>query len=91
MALAFRLSAELGLCSGQDGERFVRHLRACGLPVTLGDIPGTRPTADELLMHMAHDKKAKGGKMTFVLARAIGKAFVTSDVPLASVRKVLAD
>ena len=89
MALAFRLSAELGLCSGQDGERFVRHLKACGLPVALGDIPGTRPTADELLMHMAHDKKAKGGKMTFVLARGIGKAFVTSDVPLASVRKAL--
>jgi hypothetical protein len=28
--------------------------------------------------------------LTFVLARAIGKAFVTNDVPLAAVRKVLA-
>jgi len=90
MALAFRLSAELGLCSGQEGERFIRHLKACSLPVGLGDIPGTRPTADELLMHMAHDKKAKDGKLTFVLVRAIGNAFVTSDVALGSVRKVLA-
>jgi 3-dehydroquinate synthase len=90
MALAFRLSAELGLCSGQDGERFVRHLKGCGLPVALGDIPGARPTADELLLHMAHDKKSKNGKMTFVLVRAIGQAFVASDVPLSAVGKVLA-
>jgi 3-dehydroquinate synthase len=90
MALAFKLSAELGVCSGQDGERFVRHLKACGLPVALDDLPGAQPATDELLSHMAHDKKTKGGKMTFVLARAIGRAFVTSDVPLAAVRKVLA-
>jgi len=91
MALAFRLSTELGLCNGQDGERFTRHLKACGLPVALHDISGARPSADELLMHMAHDKKSKGGKITFVLVRAIGQAFVASDVPLSSVRKVLAD
>lgn len=90
MALAFQLSAELGLCRGQDVERFVRHLKKCGLPITLDEIPGERPSPDDLLAHMAHDKKAKGGKLTFVLARAIGQAFVTSDVPLASVRKVLA-
>jgi 3-dehydroquinate synthase len=90
MALAFKLSAELDFCSGQDGERFVRHLKACGLPVALDDIPGARPTADELLTHMAHDKKSKDGKLTFVLARAIGEAFVTTDVPPASLRKVLA-
>jgi 3-dehydroquinate synthase len=90
MVLAFRLSAELGLCRGQDVERFARHLKDCGLPITLAEIPGARHTADDLLSHMAHDKKAKGGQLTFVLARAIGQAFVTSDVPLASVRKVLA-
>jgi 3-dehydroquinate synthase len=90
MVLAFRLSAELGLCRGQDVERFARHLKDCGLPITLAEIPGARPNADDLLSHMAHDKKAKGGQLTFVLARAIGQAFVTSDVPLASVRKVLA-
>ena len=39
---------------------------------------------------MAHDKKAKDGRLTFVLVRGIGKAFVTTDVPPDSVRKVLA-
>ena len=39
---------------------------------------------------MAHDKKAKDGRLTFVLVRGIGKAFVSNDVPLDLVRKVLA-
>ena len=89
MALAFQLSVELDLCSGQDAERFVRHLTAVGLPGSISSIRGARPATDELLAHMAHDKKAKDGRMTFVLLRGIGKAFVTSDVPLDSVRKVL--
>ena len=40
---------------------------------------------------MAHDKKAKDGRVTFVLVRGIGKAFVANDVPLDSVRKVMAN
>ncbi len=38
---------------------------------------------------MAHDKKVKDGKLTFVLLHGLGKAFVTSDVPLAAVKDVL--
>jgi 3-dehydroquinate synthase len=39
---------------------------------------------------MAHDKKASGGKLTFILARGLGKAFATKDVPLDAVRDILA-
>jgi 3-dehydroquinate synthase len=88
-ALAFRLSVKLGLCSGQDAERFTKHLKAVGLPIEIADIPGARPSADVLLEHMAHDKKVKDGKPTFVLLRGIGQAFVTSDVPRDAVRKIL--
>ncbi|MGA7675612.1 MAG: 3-dehydroquinate synthase [Rhizomicrobium sp.] len=90
MALAFRLSLKLGLCSGQDAERFRRHLKAVGLPAEIADVPGPRPSVDVLLDHMAHDKKAKDGRPTFVLLRGIGQAFVTSDVPREAVREVLA-
>jgi 3-dehydroquinate synthase len=90
MVLAFRLSTQMGLCSGQDADRLARHLKAAGLPTAISDIPGKRPSADELLVHMAHDKKAKNGGLTFVLVRGIGKAFVASDVPADSIRKVLA-
>jgi len=91
MALAFRLSHRLGLCPGQDAERFARHLQAMGLPAAICDIPGPRATAEELLGHMAHDKKVADGKLTFILLRGIGRAFVTSDVPVDAVRDILAD
>src|SRR5579862_295099 len=53
MALAFKLSVRLGLCPGQDAERFVRHLKAVGLPSAIADIAGARPGAGELIRHMA--------------------------------------
>jgi 3-dehydroquinate synthase len=91
MALAFQLSVKLGLCPGQDAERFVRHLKAVGLPSAIGDIPGPRPGAGELIRHMAHDKKVTDGKLTFILLHGLGKAFVTRDVPLEAVKSVLTD
>jgi len=91
MALAFQLSVKLGHCPGQDAERFVRHLKAVGLPSCIADIPGARPGAGELIRHMAHDKKVTDGKLTFILVRGLGQAFVTRDVPLEAVKSVLSD
>lgn len=89
MVLAFQLSAKLGLAPAADAERIAKHLRASGLPAAIADIEGPRPRADTLLGHMMHDKKAKAGKLVFVLARGIGQAFTTSDVPMEKVREVL--
>src|SRR5476651_407945 len=66
MALAFQLSVSLGLCSGQDAQRFTRHLKAVGLPSAISDIPGSRPSVDELIGHMGHDKKVADGQLTFI-------------------------
>ena len=88
--LAFKLSAKLGHATRDDVARVERHLAGVGLPTRMADIPGGKPPAEEVLSHMRHDKKARGGKMTFILARGIGKAFVTSEVPEDSVRAVLA-
>ena len=89
MVLAFQLSVKLGLCPGQDAERFIRHLKAIGLPTSISDVPGPRASADELIGHMAHDKKVADGKLTFILLRGLGQAFVTRDVPLDAVKTVL--
>src|SRR6202012_4994503 len=43
MALAFRLSARLGLAPKEDAERLVTQLKAAGLPSAIADIPGPRP------------------------------------------------
>jgi len=90
MALAFRLSVALGLCPGHDSERFIRHLQAAGLPSSIADVPGPRPSPDELIGHMAHDKKARDGRINFVLVHGIGQAFVTNEVPGDALRAVLA-
>jgi 3-dehydroquinate synthase len=89
MALAFRLSAQLGLAPAADAERVAAHLRTAGLPAGIGDLSGPRLGAGTLIRHMMHDKKAKDGRLTFILARGIGQAFVTNDVPMDAVQALL--
>jgi len=90
-ALAFELSARLGLCSQEDPSRVRAHLRDMGMKVDLADIPGDLPSAEALVALMGQDKKVIDGQLRFILARGIGEAFVTSDVPREAVKKVLAD
>jgi 3-dehydroquinate synthase len=85
MALAFELSEEMGLCPSGASERIIAHLHSVGLPARIADLASGGaglPAASELLAHMAQDKKVKGGRMTFVLARGVGDAFLTQDVDL---------
>ncbi|HWF76931.1 MAG TPA: 3-dehydroquinate synthase, partial [Caulobacteraceae bacterium] len=88
-ALAFRFSARLGLCPGQDAERAARAIAAAGLPTRLSDLAGGPFGADALVAHMAQDKKAEGGALTFILARRIGEAFVAKGVDAAVTRDFL--
>jgi shikimate kinase / 3-dehydroquinate synthase len=80
MALAFRFSRELGLCSGQDAVRVEAHLKAVGLPTRIGDIPDFKGDPESLLAAMRQDKKVERGKLTFILAKSIGEAFVARDI-----------
>ena len=89
MVLAHAFSAAEGLAPAADTERVRAHLRSAGLPVTIGAIPGARPSADTLMRHIAQDKKVQGGRLTFILTRGIGQAFVASDVPAEKVAAFL--
>jgi 3-dehydroquinate synthase len=84
MALAFRFSALRGLCGGEDAARVEAHLASIGLPtrVQVG-------TPASLVAHMASDKKAKGGRVAFILAKGIGAAVVDTSVELAEVEAFL--
>ena len=88
-ALAFDLSQRLGLCSQETPSRVRAHLRAMGMKTEIADIAGDLPDAAGLLALMAQDKKAVHGKLRFVLARAIGDAFIADDVPSDTVLSVL--
>ncbi len=91
MALAFAFSAKLGLCSGQDVTRVVRHLEAVGLPTRISDVPGELPDTDGLMDLIAQDKKVSRGALTFILVRGIGEAFIAKDVNPQEVRAFLAE
>jgi len=88
-ALAFDLSARLGLCAQELPSRVAAHLAAVGLPSRLADVPGL-PDDEALIGLMAQDKKVQDGRLRFVLARGIGEAFVADGVPMEAVRATLA-
>jgi 3-dehydroquinate synthase len=88
-ALAFRFSAEQGLCARQDATRAAGAIGEAGLPTRLEEIPGHPFDAGRLVQHMAQDKKAEGGRLTFVLARALGDAFVARDIDAGAVTRFL--
>ncbi len=90
-ALAFEVSARMGLCPQEDPSRLRAHLSDMKMKVDLSDIPGDLPSADDLIALMGQDKKVVDGKIRFIMARGIGQAFVTQDVDLSIVRNVLAE
>ncbi|MEJ6394697.1 3-dehydroquinate synthase [Gymnodinialimonas sp. 2305UL16-5] len=90
-ALAFELSARLGLCPQEDPSRVRAHLADMQMLRDLRDIKGDLPDAHTLLDLMGQDKKVIDGQLRFILARGIGAAFVTSDVPRDQVRNLLSE
>ncbi len=85
MVQAFRYSEQQGLCAKGTTEIVERHLKAAGLPVHASEIPGSLPPPHGLVELMKQDKKAVGGKLTFILTKAIGDAFIARDVDEASI------
>ena len=88
MVLAFELSVEMGLCPPEDLERVRRHLDSVGLPTTLEKV-GLAGMGETLVAHMAQDKKMEAGRLTFILARGIGKSFLERNVDMAQVTALL--
>ncbi|SDG08819.1 3-dehydroquinate synthase [Limimonas halophila] len=89
LVLAAELSAELGVCPGADAARVRAHLAAAGLPTSPLDRPAVAWSVARLLDHMAHDKKVRDGRVTFVLMRGIGAAYLSREVPREAVAAVL--
>ncbi len=87
MVLALELSERIGLCPQGRAARLARHLESVGMRASPA---GFDFDPDRLLVHMRHDKKVRGGRLTFILARDIGKGIVSRDVDEADVRALLA-
>ncbi|HEY0182216.1 MAG TPA: 3-dehydroquinate synthase [Rhodopila sp.] len=90
LGLAFKLSVRLGLCPPADAERVIAHVAAVGLPADLAML-NRRFSAETLIGHMRRDKKMRDGALHFVLARGIGQAFTSAEVPPEAVTELLRD
>jgi 3-dehydroquinate synthase len=91
MVMAFAFSARRGLIAAAEAERVERHLAAVGLPTRVSAVAGGVPGVDRLMELIAQDKKVKRGKLTFILARAVGESFIAADVDAAEVRAFLVE
>ncbi|MCB8881842.1 3-dehydroquinate synthase [Acidisoma cellulosilytica] len=88
LGLAFDLSAKLGHCSPDLAPRIRRHLDSVGLPSEIAML-NRRFSVEHLVGHMRRDKKMRDGALHFVLARGIGRAFTSRDVPPETVVELL--
>jgi 3-dehydroquinate synthase len=91
MVLAFDFAARLGLASADEALRVRRHLAEMGLPTRLAELGLNQTPTDRLLAHMSKDKKVRDGRITLILPRRIGEAFVMKDAPTEPLRDFLAE
>jgi len=82
---AAAFSAQQGLCPPGDVARIKAHLTAVGMMTS----PPFTAAAGDILSAMQNDKKSVGGKMTLILMKGIGRAFVQPDVEGAAVLSFL--
>jgi 3-dehydroquinate synthase len=79
-----RLAERLGLAKADTTERQVRLLCAAGLPVS-----GLGASPSAIIEALGRDKKARDGRLPFVLAPEIGAFRLVFDVPPTTVRDTL--
>jgi 3-dehydroquinate synthase len=85
MAFASDLSVELKALTLADRDRIVALIQKANLPTKLQ--PGD-PDTETLYAAMFKDKKAAAGKLRFIIADAVGKSHIATDVAEAVVKKV---
>lgn len=89
ISMAFKLSHQLGLCSGQDLTRVENHFKALDLPIDCSKLKTKDLTVEKLVEHMSRDKKVVDGKPRFVLVRGIGQAYQSDGADPLEVKKLL--
>jgi len=88
MVLASRLAHRTGLCDPSVPDRVEELVRAYGLPAGLTAL-SRKPSIAGLMDTMQVDKKAEGGRITFVLPKKIGEVTVTKEWDEGALRALL--
>ena len=87
--LAHRFSVAQGLAPQEDADRVEAHFKAAKLPTRISEIQGGAPTVATLMQMIEQDKKVEQTKLTFVLTRGIGQAFLMKEVSKTQVKEFL--
>ena len=77
LVFACRLSQSLGFMAQEEVTRIYNHMQAMGLPVEITLLDKQKHS---VLASMSHDKKVIDGRLTVILLRGIGQAFIAYDV-----------
>ncbi|MCL2567311.1 MAG: 3-dehydroquinate synthase [Alphaproteobacteria bacterium] len=88
LVLAFKLSAELGMCSGQNYAIIKKHLEEIGLPASIKQIFKMVSTK-KIVKLMGKDKKNHSSLITLILAEDIGKCIIEKNMETIILKKFL--
>jgi len=88
MKMAAEMSQNLGLISKNDFSRIAAHLEDCGF-VTNHKKIRKNWNEENLISHLAKDKKNEHQNLTFILLKNIGDAFVSKGIELQEFKKTL--
>lgn len=86
MLAAARISNRLGILDINELDRLRNLIKRAGLTTEIPDLE-----LDRIIQAVGHDKKILGGKIRFVLPKAIGDVFITDEVSPSLVEQVLVD
>lgn len=75
-ALALAYSVEKGHADPSEAERLATHLREIGLPAGPSELAHSDWNSEALLARMRDDKKNRDGRITLILTRGIGNAYI---------------
>ena len=84
MTAAAKIAVKMELMDKENAVRLEKLLNKAGLATKLPQME-----VKQVMQAMRYDKKVQGGKIRFVLPRAIGQVFITDDVNPAVVENVL--
>jgi len=84
MLAAARISNKMSILDKNDLGRLKGIIEKAGLPTEMPDLE-----IEKIIQTMKHDKKVLRGKIRFVLLKSIGSAFITDEVDVSLVEKVL--
>jgi len=86
MLAAAMISHRMGKLDKAGLLRLKNLVRRAGLPTVLPDLK-----IKDIIKAMTHDKKVLRGRARFVLPRSLGRVFISDEVEIATIEKILAE